>query len=244
MNGASGLAAFLACAAIGISAALHAQPRGPSDRAVRSGEQRVERPPLVVDEATRSRRVEEMKVWLGRLVGRFRVDAKYTYVGGEDSFYVTAMCDRFGEGPGARCIIQRTGPSPVMRSPVFRSEGVREDVTLPLLYFGINPEDLEVQAVVVDLEQVGAQSGVLTGDSVSFSDNWNACIKTWAYCWMGAEIIAKAAGEIVMRFAVDHWFQGSKGPPIALLKSGHTAELEMHLFREPLVDAQAPRSAP
>lgn len=100
------------------------------------------------------------------------------------------------------------------------------------MYFGINADDLRIQAMIVDREQAGAQSGELVEARVSFSDNWNACLKIWAYCWMVSEIAIESDGTVFMKIAVDHWFQGSKGLAIGLLKSGHSTEFEMRLFRD------------
>jgi len=212
---------------------LDAQPRGPTSRTTRNHAAGTENRPQTLDEASRSMAFGEMRTWLGRLTGRYQVDATYTYVGGKLSIRLSVTCDQFGDGPGIRCVLLRSRTSPTTNSSILRPLGAREDATLPLLYFGINPEKQQIQAIVVDLEQVGAQSGALEGESVKFSDDWNECIKTWAYCWMVTEISAKPTGEITMRFAVDHWFQGSKGPPIALLRSGHSAELELQLLRGP-----------
>lgn len=226
MKSAPAVALFLAFAAVGASAALHAQARGPATRAVRSNEQNVERPPMVVDEAARARRVSEMEAWLGRLVGRFRVDAKLVTIGGSDRIRGTATCSRFGDGQGARCVIQG----------IHRQKAQRDRGTLPLLYFGINPDALEIQIVVVALEQVSALSGVLEGDTVHFSDNWNVCHKIWTSCWMADEITARPSGEIFVKMAEDDWLQGIRAP--VLLRSGHSLELEMNLNREPPGTAQ------
>lgn len=244
MSGPSALTVFLACAAIGASAALHAQARGPAVHAMRSSEQQIEKPPLVMDEAARARKSAELEAWLGRLTGRFRADATRIHVGGTETIPVTAQCSRFGDGPGVRCVIQQSRPWPVRRLSVDQLEGTYQQMTFPLLYFGITPDNLEVQAIVVDLEQVGAQSGPLAGDTVKFSDNWKACLKLWAHCWMVAEIAARPAGEMFMRIVADAWYQGTRGPPMTRTKDGHTNEFDMHFYRDPAADAPLPGAVP
>lgn len=225
---------------MGVGPAVHAQARGAANRAMLSKKLPVETPLEAMDEATRSKKMAEMEAWLGRLVGRFSFRAKYSYPSGHYPIDGNATCSRFGSGPGVRCILERTSSAPAMRSPVLQIGGTWAHAVLLFVYFGINADRLEIQSMVVDLEQVTAQSGMLTGDTVNFSDNWNACLKSWAHCWMVTEISASAAGDLVMKAALDAWLQGSKGPPMILMKSGHTAELEVNLQREPPLDASVP----
>jgi len=234
------LTVCLSLAAMGAGPAVHAQARGPANRAMLSKDLPVETPIQALDDATRSQKMAEMEAWLGRLVGQFSISAKYSYYSGHYPLYGNATCSRFGRGSGVRCILERTNSAPVMRSPVLQTEGTWAHAVLLFVYFGINADRLEIQSMVVDLEQVTAQSGMLTGDTVTFSDNWKACLKGWTHCWMVTEVSASAVGDLVMKAALDAWFQGSKGPPMILMKSGHTAELEVDLRRKPPLDASAP----
>ena len=106
MTRARELAALVACAAMGASGTLHAQARGQATREVRGGDAQVEAPTRVLDEVSRSRKTAELNAWLGRLIGRFQVDAKWVAGGRVDKIHGTAICSGVGDGPGVRCIIQ------------------------------------------------------------------------------------------------------------------------------------------
>jgi hypothetical protein len=231
VNRAAALAVLLACASIGASATLHAQGRGPAARAIRSDDQQVEKSPLVLDEADRARKTAELGAWLGTMIGRYRVNAKifFKLAGLTKMTQGTAVCSQFGKGPGVRCVIHGTHPQ--------KEDESHSDITLPLMYFGISPDALEIQLVMVDLEQVWARSGVLAGDKVDFSDNWKVCHKFWSHCWSVDEITAKPEGEIFMKIAADKYGDGGRRAPF-LLKSEHDVAYELHLLRQLQIDAE------
>ena len=247
MNRARVLVALLAIAAVGASGTLHAQARGSLPRKARSDAQQVERPPLVLDEATRASRIAEMEAWLGRLVGQFRVDATRTR---RDPFAQrdvveertgTAKRSAIGDGPGVRCTIRLIEPPPV-EPPLVKLSPHLSSVTWPnlvqaqpILHLGINPDTLEIHAVVVHVGWVAARSGLLAGDSVDFSvDNWKDCQRIlFETCWVVSEITAEPEGEVSMTIFVD-----GNGARTA---SGHTSEIGLHLHHEPLADAKMPQ---
>lgn len=233
MNRTRALVVLLACAAAGISGALHAQARGSLSREARSNETQIEKPPLVLDEATRASRIAEMETWLGRLVGRFHGEGRTFAADRIDQVHATAVCNSLGDGPGLRCIVRMTLPGQAELSG-----------SLPIMYFGINPGSLEIQLVVVDPGQVGGRSGRLAGDTVDFSvDNWKVCHKVpWGACWVFAELTAKPAGDIFVKFAHDSWLNGRKTPNS--VRPGHSGYTELHLYRELPVDAEGPRNTP
>lgn len=239
---------MLACAAMGTSAALHAQARGPSVSELRRSAKQVEALPLVLDEATRASKIAEMEAWLGRLVGRFRGEAVVANISIIEKIESTAVCSRFGDGSGVRCFIGESKPERVALPEGFRSGTTIIETNmgiLPVLYFGINPDTLEIQLMIIDNRQVGGRSGALAGNTVDFSDNWKVCHKvTWGECWMEARITAEPTGEIFMKFSQNHWLYGHRTPALTGGKSSHTFEIELHLHRELPVDADGPRSPP
>lgn len=204
------LAVLLAFAVLGANGTLHAQARGRAARGVRSTETQVEKPAPVLNEAFHAEKIKEMEAWLGRLVGRFQGDSRWNWAFGTQRNHSSVSCSGIGDGPGVRCIL---GPN------------------MPLLYFGIKRESLEIQVVVIDVEQPAARSGMLAGDTVSFAtDNWKICHGIWSVCWMAAEVTAKPAGEIFMKIFADMWSQGRRN---SIMKSGHTLDIELHMQREP-----------
>lgn len=218
MNRTPLLAAWLALAAIAASEALHAQARGPVARTMRS--EQAERPPLVLDAASRARKMPEIEAWLGRLVGRFQVDVKWTTASGTQKYQRPATCNAIGDGLGVRCVVGGT--------------------ELPLLFFGFDPDTMEIQVIVVSEFQPAARTGVLAANTVGFStDNWKVCHKVYTVCWTVAEVTATPTAEIFMKLHIDEWGQGRKNP--LYLKSGHTADVELRFHRELPVDAEMPR---
>jgi hypothetical protein len=254
MNRALAVAALMGCAAFGASGTLHAQARGPVSNESRASTKQAEGPAPLMDEAARARKITEMETWLGRLPGLYRVEATRTW---RDSFAArdethehngTANCSRIGAGPGVRCIIRLIHLPPVVPPHVKLSPHLTS-VTwsnlvrpLPVLYFGINADTLEIQAAMVDLEQVSARSGMLEGNAVSFSaDRWNICHRGWTVCWTVREVTAAAPEEIFMKIAMDAMFAG---PGKAVTKSGHSQDTELHLHREPASQGKKSGSMP
>lgn len=220
MNRTPLLAAWLALATIGASEALHAQARAPAPRTRRS--EQAERPPLVLDEASRARKMSEIEAWLGRLVGRFQVDVKSTAAFGTQKHQRSATCNAIGDGLGVRCVVG----GPVM----------------PLLFFGFDPDTLEIQVIAISEFQPAARTGMLAGNTVSFStDNWKVCHEVYTVCWTVAEVTATPTAEIFMKLHVDEWGQGRKHP--LFMKSGHTQDVELNFQRETPVDAKLPRNS-
>lgn len=251
MNRARVLVALLACVTTGASGTLHAQARGPVSRGARVNAQQIEKPPLVLDEAARVSRIAEMEAWLGRLVGRFGGEATLISVDQIQRVPSVALCRGIGDGPGVRCDFRTTPPPPRpplpgMIPPITFTQAERASYIffpVPILYFGINPDTLEIQLVAVDPHQPSGRSGMLAGDTVDFSvDNWKVCYRVWTTCWVAAEITATPVGEIFMKLAADRFSQGHKMPN--LVRPGHSTYVELHLHREPPADAEMPRNAP
>lgn len=230
-----GLVALLACTTIGASGTLYPQARGPSSHELRNNEKPVASQLHEIDEVSRARMLAEMKAWLERLVGQLSGEAKITTSDKIDWVRGTSTCSVFGEGPGVRCIIGGTIPDQADLNGSPDQGGI-----MPILYFGIDAETLEIQLVLVDPGHVAARSGRLVGDTVDFSvDNWKVCHKKpLGVCWPAVEITAKPSGETFMTFVRDTWNQGRKTPN--LVRPGHSAYMELHLNRELPVNQGVP----
>lgn len=231
------LVALLVGAAMGASETPHAQPRGQtSARDVRSSESQVEAPLVVLDESTRASRMAKMQTWLGRLAGEFRSEGRVAKPDATYEFHSTATCTHVGDGPGVRCFVGEQFSAFASQNEYNSSLGA-----LPLLYFGINPDTLRIQLMLVDDIVVGGRSGALEGDTVDFSaDDWKVChTSPYGSCWVLATVTAKPAGDILMTFAADHWTHGRKLP--VRTKSGHSIFIELRLRHASPVDAETPK---
>jgi hypothetical protein len=114
---------------------------------------------------------------------------------------------------------------------------------LPILHFGIKPDALAIQVIVVHEGQVAAQSGMLAGDTVEFSvDDWQVCHKVWNQCWTVVSLAAEPAGDILMTLASDNYSQGHKVPNLML--RGHSFDADLHFRRESEDDAAASQAVP
>jgi hypothetical protein len=151
----------------------------------------------------------------------------------------TAKCSIVGAGPGVRCNIRYIRLPPVSAPPAGpprpdAGNGQPLLLALPILYFGIDPDSLEIQAMAVHVQGVNAQSGMLRGDTVSLSSNWKVCDEVWNTCYLVSEVTAKPAGEIFMKMAEDR----KVGVALPKTKTGHYIDLELQLHRELPADAQ------
>lgn len=235
--------ALLAFALLGASAGLHAQARGPvRESPVR--QMQVDSPPPVLDEVERAKRMAAMRAWLGHLSGRFEISSRWS--AGGDIFRPRgrANCRAIGEGSGIRCVFQFEPEPHVCTLPADLCSRIGQPTghvtrRLPMLFFGIDPATVAVQVVAVHEEQVGAQAGPLIGNAVAFSDNWNVCHRVWTDCVMVTEVAAGDPGQVRIHLVVDQYGQGRKNPMTT--RSGHTADIELHLQAAKAVDPAASR---
>jgi hypothetical protein len=221
------MAALLACMAMASSAAVHAQARGQAPRAMRKSDTEPPKQRIVLDEADRAARVAEMKAWLGHLVGRFSFNGKVDI--GEQARDVRGMavCNAIGGGSGVHCVVH--GPN--WAAAQGREPDTVNSIALPMLFFGFNPDTLEIQLVLIDPLQPGARSGALTDDKVSLStDIWNVCDRVpVSTCWTGGAVTARPEGEVILELLqtirVRMAFQGSA------VSNSRTQRYELHLRR-------------
>jgi hypothetical protein len=226
---------------VGAAPVAHAQARGPSVRTMRDTKPTGPDTP-VLDESTRISRIEAMERWLSQLVGRYRVDGIDIHVAQKVTFKADATCESFGDGHGVRCIIRKM-PSGIDRQPgQFRARDIQEELLLPVLVLGIDPEHVVIQAIVVDTHHIMVQPGAINGETVRFGDAWNQCGRLWTDCWLLDEIKTGSKGATFIKLVVDNWMQGSRGLPMSRLKSGHNQEVELQL--RPIDDNPGPSNTP
>lgn len=238
MSCARAVVALMGCVFLGLSGPLHAQARGAGLREIHSNEKEVEKQLPVREELSRAKKMEAMEGWLKRLVGLYRVDEKRTVrnaYGQEITEELTgnAKCNLVGEGAGVRCIIRLIRLPPVV-PPLSKLSPHLSSVTWPdlfesqpILYFGINPDLLEIQSTVVSVRWVAARSGRLTEEAVNFAtDNWKDCQVLLSGCWIVTRIESGPAADIVMQVSAN-----STAAPRT--RTGHTSDMEIRLHREP-----------
>lgn len=233
MNSARVLAAILTCMAISASGTLHAQARGPETRAATGSQPQVDTQPLATDEVVRTRKIAEMQAWLGRLVGMFRVEAGFITRDRRTLRDTTvrltgkSRCTGIGKSPGVRCLLQVGRPPDVPPDAESHMAWPNLVYQQPILHFGINPETLQIQVVIADIDWVAAQTGTLAADRVDFTlDNWKVCQHLTNGCWVFDEITAKPAGQVLMKIFSDV-------RSAAKTAGGHTHGIELRLQRDP-----------
>lgn len=228
--------------AIGAGVSLNAQPREASRRATPAGKP-VQKPPETLDAAARAERIEELEAWLARLVGEFRGKGEHSTIAGTARLDATAVCSHIADGPGVRCTFDLSplaraperisipgGPSVYMENRAQQAWGPMAS----LLYFGINPDDLEIQLLFVAHDWVDARSGKPESETVNFSgSDWEECHTSHVNeCLKFAEIMASDDGLVIQL----GWNLIGGGMPMPINEMGHASSLKIQLQRGPATD--------
>jgi len=201
---------------------LWAQGRGPSVQQVQKSGRKVHRTndqalkiEEVVDEAARARKLAELRVWLGRLVGHFRVEGQVEQTLADPSTRQerqsvavrgVADCAAIGAGPGVQCVIDATWPDIDMIYGEDRN-GVRSSIpawsnsfhTLhPAVFvYGIDTRYAGIHFFRLDNQGVGnGYIGTLNDDKVIFSMMRN-CPVVQSSCTAYLSITAGKEGGVV-----------------------------------------------
>ena len=169
---------LLTCAGLGVSDMISAQARGPSRWAPRQVERSV---PTPADEAAaREAKLAELEEWLGRLVGKFRLQGTVsTAVGGGIGPISSAAldtsgvgqahctggqcylerdprgvgeCRHVGAGPGVQCRIDVPWPQMTFTAGPFQGGGGFGSPNLEgaRILYGIDPDNLGIRFLMVD----------------------------------------------------------------------------------------------
>lgn len=177
--------ALLVSAVALISGGANAQGRGPS-----AAELRAKVPQVADTPEARARKEAELADWLGRLVGRFRIQGsitntledpceankrKYPNVRCRNlppppplSVRGLGDCAGFGTGPGVHCVFNASWDDP---PPPPTLQVLREPWLFPgMMLFGVDPARQEIRYLEVNSWSIAeaGERGVLEGDAVTF----------------------------------------------------------------------------
>lgn len=261
---------LLTCAAMAMSSALHAQARAPVKKAPPIEKQQIkpctvstvsclvgareravaltwakglDEQGMPLDASARARKSDEMKSWLRRLAGRYRIEGTYTNLGGSSQVLGSAQCLAVGEGPGVSCAITAAWKAPTASVNLPQMDKALYDAMQPLvIHYGIDPDTSRIRATVMDHSATKMQ-GFLIDDGVAM--RWGSLggsANIVQYSWGSTLVTIKPDGDVNMKFGVA---PSSTPYHVAALKrqisrpsTNLEIEFDMQLHREPQVDTR------
>jgi hypothetical protein len=132
----------------------------------------------VLDDATRAAKLAELKIWIKRIPGRFRIAGQVSNLRSKGKIRGFADCASVGEGFGVQCIFNASWPvidaaesgfQALMEGPIPRpspSEALRS-FHPALMVLGLDPTLAEVQAVLVTDDSLAhTWAGRLNGNTL------------------------------------------------------------------------------